>query len=72
MPAPQATTDTVLTVYNKDGYFTPDPQNHYSFNSVTAERDADGAATFQFGGRDGDAPNCLHHARLELHGSQPI
>ncbi|MEV0670117.1 DUF1214 domain-containing protein [Mycobacterium sp. NPDC050441] len=39
-----------VTVYNKDGYFTPNPQNAYSVNNVTAVKDPDGATTVQFGG----------------------
>ena len=27
-----------VTVYNKDGYFAPNPQDAYSFNNVTARR----------------------------------
>jgi hypothetical protein len=49
-----------VTVYNKDGYFSPNPQNAYSFNNVTATKEADGNTTIQFGGCDDDkAPNCL-------------
>ncbi|OMC34401.1 carboxylesterase [Mycobacterium sp. GA-1841] len=39
-----------VTVYNQDGYFTPNPQNAYSVNNVTAVKDPDGAITIQFGG----------------------
>jgi len=39
-----------VTVYNKDGYFTPNPHNAYSLNNLTAERDANGEITIQFGG----------------------
>ncbi len=39
-----------VTVYNKDGYFTANPQNAYSLNNITAVKDADGATTVQFGG----------------------
>lgn len=42
-----------ITVYNRDGYLTPNPQNAYSLNNITAVKDADGAATVQFGGSDG-------------------
>ena len=51
-----------VTVYNEDGYFTPNPQNAYSFNDVTAEKGKDGNTTIQFGGcdgGDGEVPNCL-------------
>lgn len=48
-----------VTVYNEDGYFTPNPQDAYSFNNVTARKDSDGSTTIQFGGCDGKAANCL-------------
>ena len=48
-----------VTVYNKDGYFTPNPQNAYSLNNITAQRDADGTITIQFGGCDTATANCL-------------
>ncbi|MCV7000061.1 DUF1214 domain-containing protein [Mycolicibacterium alvei] len=41
-----------ITVYNKDGYFTPNAQNAYSVNNVTALKDPDGSTTVQFGGSD--------------------
>jgi hypothetical protein len=48
-----------VTVYNRDGYLAPNPQNAYSYNNVTAKDDADGTATIQFGGCDDGTPNCL-------------
>ena len=48
-----------VTVYNKDGYFTPNPQNAYSLNNITATRGADETITIQFGGADGETANCL-------------
>ncbi|WKG06556.1 DUF1254 domain-containing protein [Mycolicibacterium sp. HK-90] len=50
-----------VTVYNKDGYFTPNAQNAYSVNNITAVKDPDGATTIQFGGSDdgGGAINLL-------------
>ncbi len=48
-----------ITVYNKDGYFTPNPQNAYSLNNITATRGGDGTVTIQFGGCDGAIANCL-------------
>ena len=48
-----------VTVYNKDGYFTPNPQNAYSLNNVTAQRDTGGKITIQFGGCDTATANCL-------------
>jgi hypothetical protein len=48
-----------VTVYNKDGYFTPNPQNAYSLNNITAQRGGDGRITIQFGGCDAATANCL-------------
>jgi hypothetical protein len=39
-----------VTVYNEDGFFTPNKLSAYSFNNKTAERNADGTVTIQFGG----------------------
>src|SRR5271169_162703 len=48
-----------VTVYNKEGYFTPNPQNAYSLNNVTAQRGADAKITIQFGGCDAVTANFL-------------
>lgn len=48
-----------LSVYNKDGFFEPNPQGSYSLNNITAKPDADGFFTIQFGGCGDGAPNCL-------------
>ncbi|MDZ4268113.1 MAG: DUF1254 domain-containing protein [Mycobacterium sp.] len=48
-----------VTVYNADGYFTPNAANAYSVNSVTAARGDDATVAIQFGGCDGAAANCL-------------
>jgi hypothetical protein len=48
-----------VSVYNKDGFFEPNPQDTYSLNNVTAKKSADGSYTIQFGGCDGRVPNCL-------------
>ncbi|MEL7374383.1 MAG: DUF1214 domain-containing protein, partial [Pseudomonadota bacterium] len=47
-----------VTVYNQEGFFEPNDQNAYSFNSVTAERNDDNSVTIHFGG-DADRPNHL-------------
>jgi len=47
-----------VTVYNKNGFFTPNNLNAYSFNSVTAERNNNGTVTIHFGG-DASAANYL-------------
>jgi hypothetical protein len=41
------------------GAFTPNPQNAYSLNNVTAQRGADAKITIQFGGCDAVTANCL-------------
>jgi hypothetical protein len=48
-----------VTVYNKDGYFTPNPQNAYSLNNITAQRGTGGKIIIQFGGCDATTANCL-------------
>jgi hypothetical protein len=48
-----------ITVYNANGYFTANPQNAYSLNNLTSHRGADGSVDIQFGGCDGQVPNCL-------------
>jgi hypothetical protein len=48
-----------LTVYNSEGYLQPNPDNVYSVSSITAKASPDGSATIQFGGCDGNVPNCL-------------
>lgn len=47
-----------VTVYNKDGFFTPNDRNAYSFNGITARRNEDGTVTIHFGG-DEKATNYL-------------
>jgi hypothetical protein len=48
-----------ISVYNAAGYFEKNPQNAYSINNLTAEKNDDGSITIQFGGCDGKIPNCL-------------
>lgn len=47
-----------VTVYDVDGYFTPNPQNAYSLNNITATRSDSGAVDIRFGG-DGGGSNGL-------------
>lgn len=47
-----------VTIYNKDGFFTPNDLNAYSFNGVTAKPNDDGTVTIHFGG-DPKASNYL-------------
>lgn len=47
-----------VTVYNQEGFFTPNALSAYSFNSITAQRNGDGTVTIHFGGSP-QAPNYL-------------
>jgi hypothetical protein len=46
-----------ITVYNKDGYMEKNDRNVYSYNNVTAKKNADGSITINFGGGPGDINN---------------
>jgi hypothetical protein len=48
-----------VSVYNSDGYFTPNSLNVYSLNNLTAKKAGDGTITIQFGGCNDKSPNCL-------------
>lgn len=49
-----------VTVYNKNGYLTENPQQAYSVNDITAGKDPDGSVTVQFGDCSADnTANCL-------------
>jgi hypothetical protein len=56
-----------VTVCNKDGYFTLNPQNAYSLNNIIAQRGDDGRTTIQFGGCDLDTQLPADHPGMELH-----
>ena len=48
-----------ITVYNSRGYLEPNQYSAYSVSNITARKDADGSVPVQFGGCDGNIPNCL-------------
>ncbi|SKR82026.1 Protein of uncharacterised function (DUF1254) [Mycobacteroides abscessus subsp. abscessus] len=48
-----------VTLYNKDGYFTPNARNAYSLNNITARHGTGGQTTVQFGGCAPTTMNCL-------------
>lgn len=48
-----------ISIYNADGYYEPNPLNAYSLNNITAKKNPDGSVPVQFGGCDGQVPNCL-------------
>ena len=39
-----------ITVYGKNGFMMKNDQNAYSYNNVTAKKNADGGITINFGG----------------------
>jgi hypothetical protein len=48
-----------ISVYNAKGYFEPNPQNAYSINNITAQKNPDNSVTLQFGGCGDKIPNCI-------------
>jgi hypothetical protein len=48
-----------ISVYNKKGYFEPNPQGAYSVNDITAQKNADRSVDVQLGGCDGKHANCI-------------
>jgi hypothetical protein len=48
-----------ITVYNAEGYLEPNQYNAYAVSNITAKKDSDGSVAIQFGGCDGEIPNCL-------------
>jgi hypothetical protein len=48
-----------ISVYNAQGYFQPNERDAYTLNNVTAKKSEDGSIVVQFGGCDGEIPNCL-------------
>ncbi|KAA3503970.1 MULTISPECIES: DUF1254 domain-containing protein [Rhizobium] len=48
-----------ISLYNSKGYYEKNPYGAYSLNDVTAQKNADGSISVQFGGCDGKIPNCL-------------
>ena len=47
-----------VTVYNEDGFFTPNELDAYSVNDVTGTKNEDGTVTIHFGG-DQSSPNYI-------------
>ncbi|MDQ2652071.1 MAG: DUF1214 domain-containing protein [Chloroflexota bacterium] len=48
-----------ITVYGADGYIPANDLGVYSLNSLTAEPNADGTVSMQFGGCDNGTSNCI-------------
>lgn len=48
-----------ISVYDAEGYYRKNEYGAYNLNSITADRAADGSIAVQFGGCDGQIPNCL-------------
>jgi hypothetical protein len=48
-----------ISLYNAEGYFEQNNLNAYTLNNITAKKSDDGSVAVQFGGCDGQIPNCL-------------
>jgi len=48
-----------ISLYNAKGNFEPNKLNAYTVNNITAKKEPDGSVRVQFGGCDGQIPNCL-------------
>jgi hypothetical protein len=48
-----------VSVYNEQGYYEKNALGSYTVNSLTGKKSADGSTTIQFGGCDGQVPNCI-------------
>src|SRR5262249_40676365 len=48
-----------VIVYDAKGYIPKNDRKVYSYNNVTAKKDADGSVTIQFGGDPAKAANCI-------------
>jgi hypothetical protein len=48
-----------ISLYNAEGYFEPNSFNAHTLNNITARKSDDGSVAVQFGGCDGQIPNCL-------------
>jgi hypothetical protein len=48
-----------VTVYDAEGYIQPNTLNAYNLNSIVGRRGADDSISVQFGGCNGETPNCL-------------
>jgi hypothetical protein len=49
----------LISLYNPEGYFQKNDLNVYSLNNITSKKNEDGSVVIQFGGCDGEVPNCL-------------
>jgi hypothetical protein len=48
-----------ISLYNAEGFFVANKFNAYTLNNITAKKNSDGTVAVQFGGCDGQIPNCL-------------
>lgn len=48
-----------VSLYNAEGYYEKNQYDAYSVNNITAKKGDGGAIAIQFGGCDGNIPNCL-------------
>jgi hypothetical protein len=48
-----------ISLYNAEGFFVANKFNAYTLNNITAKKNSDATVAVQFGGCDGQTPNCL-------------
>lgn len=48
-----------ISVYDLQGHFVRNQFDAYALNNITAKKETDGSVAVQFGGCDGQTPNCL-------------
>lgn len=48
-----------VSVYDAEGHFVKNASDAYTFNNLTAKKNADGSVTIRFGGEPDSAPNVL-------------
>jgi hypothetical protein len=48
-----------ISLYDGKGYYEKNSLDAYSLNNLTSKKNADGSVDIQFGGCDGEIPNCL-------------
>lgn len=48
-----------VSLYNAKGYYEKNALDAYTLNNLTAKKNDDGSVDIQFGGCDGQVPNCL-------------
>ena len=58
-----------ISLYDAKGYFEPNTYDAYTLNNLTAQKDANGLVTIQFGAATARFRTAPDHAGLELYGA---